>query len=44
MDFECHHITYTFGDKAFGDIHFLVMNNLLTLTNELMVTFFDPRQ
>ena len=41
-DLECHHNTYNFGDTTFGDIHFLVMKALLTLTNELMVTIFVP--
>ena len=43
MDLECHHNTYTFGNATFGDVQFLVTKALLTLTNELMVTFFDPR-
>ena len=41
---ECHHNTYTFSDATFGDVQFLVTKALLTLTNELMVTFFAPHQ
>jgi len=41
MDLECHHNTYTFGDATFGDVQFLVMKALLTITNELMVMFFN---
>jgi hypothetical protein len=43
-DFVCHYNTYTFGDATFGDVQFLVTNALLTITNELMVTFFAPHQ
>jgi len=43
-DFVCHYNTYTFGDATFGDVQFLVMNALLTVTNELMVTFLTPHQ
>jgi len=43
-DFVCHYNTYTFGDATFGDVQFLVTNALLTVTNELMVTFFAPHQ
>ena len=43
-DLECHHNTYTFGDAAVGDVQFLVRKDLLTITNELMVTFFSPHQ
>ena len=39
---ECHHNTYTFGDATFCDVQCLVTEALLTVTNELMVTFFDP--
>ena len=42
MDLECHHNTYTFDDATIGDIQFLVTEALLTITNELMVTFFTP--
>ena len=41
---ECHHKTYTFGDATFGDVQFLVTRALLTVTNELIVTFFAPIQ
>jgi len=41
--FVCHHNTYT-GDTTFGDIEFLVMNALSTITDELMVTSFTPHQ
>ena len=41
---ECHYNTYTFVDATFGDVQFLVTKALLTVTNELMVTFFAPHQ
>ena len=41
---ECYYNTYTFGDATFGDIQFLVTKALLTVTNELMVTFLAPHQ
>ena len=44
MDFECNQNNYTFGDATFSDVQFLVMKALLTITNELMVTFFAPHQ
>jgi len=44
MDHECQHNTYSFGGANFGDIQFLVMKALLIVTNELMMTFFDPHQ
>ena len=43
-DFECHYKTYTFRNATLGDIDFFVMKALLTVTNELMVTFFAPHQ
>ena len=43
-DLEFHHNTYIVGDAIFGDVHFLVTKALLTITNELMVTFFYPHQ
>ena len=43
-DFECHYNTYTFGDATFDDVQFLVTKALLTVTNDLMVTFFAPHQ
>jgi len=42
MNLECHQNTYTFGDATFGDLQFLVTKALLTITSELMVTFFNP--
>ena len=44
MDFECHYNTYTFGDATFGDVQFLMTKALLTVTNDLMVTFVNPHQ
>lgn len=44
MDFVCHYNTYNFREATFGDIQFLVTNAILTVTNELMVTFFAPHQ
>ena len=44
IDLECHHDTYTFSDATFGDVQFLVTKALLTLTNDLMVSIFTPRQ
>ena len=43
-NFVCHYNTYTFGYATFGDVKFLVTNALLTVTNELMVSFFTPHQ
>ena len=42
MNLKCHHNTYNFGEATFGDVQFLVAKALLTVTNELMVTFFAP--
>ena len=44
MEFVCHYNTYTFGGTTFGDVQFFVTNALLTITNELMVKFFNPHQ
>ena len=40
IDLECHQNIYTFDGATFGDVQFLVTEALLTITNELMVTFF----
>jgi len=43
-ELEHHHNTYTFGNTTFGDVYFLVVKALVTVTNELMVTFLAARE